>query len=118
MPRHAAAVPAGEPACKGGRVKKILVLNSGDNVGNAIEDIVKGDEVKYVLGDKEHRFTATSDVPFAFKIAIAPIAGKGDIIKYGELIGRAARDIAQGECVHIHNVEGKRGRGDKKGGGA
>lgn len=99
-------------------MKKILVLHSGDNVGNATEDIAKGDEVLYVLDGKEHKFTATADVPFAFKIATAPIAAKGDIIKYGELIGRAARDIAQGECVHIHNVEGKRGRGDQKGGAA
>ena len=96
-------------------MKKILVLHAGDNVGSAIEDIQKDDEVAYVLGDHSDSFRAVDNVPFAFKIATAPIAAGGDIIKYGELIGRAARDIAKGECVHIHNVEGKRGRGDRKG---
>ena len=99
-------------------MKKILVMSPYDNVGNAIEDISTGDEVVYVLDGKEHRFAATADVPFAFKIATAPIAAQGDIIKYGELIGRAARAIVQGERVHIHNVEGKRGRGDCRGGDA
>ena len=33
--------------------------------------------------------------------------------KYGEVIGAATRDIRVGEHVHVHNVEGKRGRGDR-----
>ncbi|MDQ6598863.1 SAF domain-containing protein [Bacillus salipaludis] len=36
-----------------------------------------------------------------------------DILKYGEVIGLATTDIEPGEHVHIHNLEGKRGRGDK-----
>ena len=95
-------------------MKKILILHPDDNVGSVLEDIQKGEEVTYVLDDLRETFTAADDVPFAFKIATAHIATGGNIIKYGELIGRAARNIAKGECVHIHNVEGKRGRGDRK----
>jgi altronate dehydratase small subunit len=39
--------------------------------------------------------------------------GKGDdVVKYGEIIGRATADIAKGEHVHVHNIESLRGRGD------
>ena len=34
------------------------------------------------------------------------------IIKYGETIGLATEDIKEGDHVHVHNVEGLRGRGD------
>jgi altronate dehydratase small subunit len=39
-----------------------------------------------------------------------------DIMKYGEVIGAAVRSIRAGEHVHVHNLEGKRGRGDRIGG--
>jgi altronate dehydratase small subunit len=35
------------------------------------------------------------------------------IIKYGEVIGVATREIAPGQHVHVHNLESRRGRGDK-----
>jgi altronate dehydratase small subunit len=36
------------------------------------------------------------------------------VIKYGETIGLATSDISPGEHVHVHNVEGQRGRGDRR----
>jgi len=35
------------------------------------------------------------------------------LIKYGETIGSATEYIKQGDHVHVHNVEGLRGRGDR-----
>ena len=99
-------------------MKVIIVMNAHDNVGNAVEDISKGDEVAYEVEGVRHTFTAVGDVPFGFKVAVKPIEAGGDITKYKEVIGRAAVAIQAGECVHIHNVEGKRGRGDIAGGKA
>ncbi|MES9994710.1 SAF domain-containing protein [Desulfovibrio aminophilus] len=93
-------------------MKAIIVMSAVDNVGNAIEDITKGDTVSYTLDGKPHTFTAVDDIPFGFKAAVKDIASGGDILKYKEVIGKAAKAIRAGECVHIHNVEGKRGRGD------
>lgn len=93
-------------------MKTIIVLNQADNVGNAIEDISKGDLVAYYLDDVEHTLTAASDVPFGFKAALRDIPAGSPIIKYKETIGLASRAIEAGECVHVHNVEGKRCRGD------
>ncbi|MBR6351867.1 MAG: UxaA family hydrolase [Firmicutes bacterium] len=53
-------------------------------------------------------------IPYGHKLALAAIAKGEDIIKYGESIGIATRDIAPGDYVHIHNMDSKRGRGDWK----
>jgi altronate dehydratase small subunit len=34
------------------------------------------------------------------------------VLKYGESIGVASSDIQMGQLVHVHNLEGARGRGD------
>jgi len=51
-------------------------------------------------------------IAFGHKFAVVPIRKGEDILKYGEVIGAASRDIQPGEHVHVHNLEGKRGRGD------
>ncbi|WP_419784887.1 UxaA family hydrolase [Pseudodesulfovibrio sp.] len=99
-------------------MKAIIVMSPKDNVGNAIEDIVDGDEVSYTVDGEQHTFTAREKIPFGFKAAVCDIPAGGDIIKYKEVVGRAAVEIKTGDCVHIHNVEGKRGRGDIEGGQA
>lgn len=91
-----------------------LVVNPSDNVANALDDIAKGDVVSYAIDGAKMSVRAVDDVKFGFKISVKPINKGGDIIKYGCVIGVSSRDIQPGECVHIHNVEGNRGRGDKK----
>lgn len=93
----------------------VLVISKEDNVANALDDLKQGEEV-VLTGERDgEKIKAADDIKFGFKMAIAPIARGGDIKKYGQIIGKASRDINPGECVHIHNVEGTRGRGDKKG---
>ena len=41
-----------------------------------------------------------------------------NVLKYGEVIGKASRAISPGDWVHIHNVESARARGDIEGGAA
>ena len=55
---------------------------------------------------------ALDAIPFGFKIALQDILQGEAIRKYGETIGRASSLIAKGTMVHIHNLEGVRGRGD------
>ena len=89
--------------------KRALVLNSKDNVATAVEDIEAGDRVN--IEGKEgvtRSIKAVEAVPFGFKLALTDIAKGGDIIKYGEVMGRATSDIKVGAQVHVHNVEGVR----------
>ncbi len=51
-------------------------------------------------------------IPGGHKIALRPIPAGAVIRKYGQIIGRATAPIGPGEHVHVHNVEGTRGRGD------
>ena len=46
------------------------------------------------------------------KFAVEPIKKRQNFVKYGEVIGQAAEDIAKGRHVHVHIVESLRGRGD------
>lgn len=91
-----------------------LVVNPNDNVASALTDIAKGDEVSFELDGNKMSVKAIEDIKFGFKISIKPISKGSEVFKYGCVIGISSCDIQPGACVHIHNIEGNRGRGDKK----
>ncbi|WP_425515516.1 UxaA family hydrolase [Microvirga antarctica] len=78
-------------------------------MATAIGDIAPGESVE----SPSRSVVATETIPFGHKVALVSIADGGDILKYGESIGLARGDIAVGACVHTHNVESQRGRGDR-----
>ncbi|MCZ4065758.1 UxaA family hydrolase [Oxalobacter aliiformigenes] len=86
----------------------ILVINAADNTGSALEAIPAGKKLHIQYAGKTVDLVAIDAIPFGFKIAIQDIPEGKPILKYGEVIGEASRDILAGECVHIHNVNGKR----------
>jgi altronate dehydratase len=47
-------------------------------------------------------------IPRGHKVATADIKKGDGIIKYGERMGHATKDITRGEHVHTHNVLGDR----------
>jgi altronate dehydratase small subunit len=51
-------------------------------------------------------------IPFGHKLALTDIPTGTDILKYGEVMGRATQEIPAGAHAHIHNIESLRGRGD------
>jgi altronate dehydratase small subunit len=87
---------------------KVIVLHPEDNVATALVDLAAGELVE----TSRATLKAIEAIPFGHKIALLRI-GKGAVItKYGETIGRAGIDIAEGGKVHVHNLESQRGRGD------
>jgi altronate dehydratase small subunit len=93
-------------------VYKTVMMKPQDQVAVALMDIPAG--VQLTVTCQEQAFTVVLAVPIEFghKFAVKPIQKGEDILKYGEVIGVAVTDIAPGEHVHVHNLEGKRGRGD------
>ncbi len=89
-----------------------LMLSEKDNVATLLEDVAPGTEVLIRLGSDTSTVNAGESIAFGFKIAVSDIARGAAIIKYGETIGIASSDIKQGDMVHVHNLEGGRGRGD------
>jgi altronate dehydratase small subunit len=92
-------------------------LSAKDNVATLLEDAAPDAKVQVRLGRETSTVTARENIPFGFKIALTDIGRGADIIKYGETIGIASLDIKQGDMVHVHNLEGGRGRGDLMKGG-
>ena len=92
--------------------KRAVILHPSDTVANVVEAVEPGDIVEARVGTQVTSLAAVESVPFGFKIALVDTAQGNDVRKYGEVIGKASRPIARGQLVHIHNLEGARGRGD------
>ena len=91
----------------------VIVTDALDNVATAIQNLAQGDTIQLDPANKNSVIKLEETVPQGFKIALQNIRRGESIIKYGEVIGLATTPIKQGQCVHIHNVEGLKGRGDK-----
>lgn len=85
-----------------------FLIEDTDNVVMAIDEIKKGDKVRYNLNNEEVSFEALDDITIYHKIANTDIKEGEHIVKYAEHIGVARRDIKKGEHVHEHNVESVR----------
>ena len=94
--------------------KLALQANERDNVATVFEEGVTAGTQVVVADAAGNRtvHTVADDIPFGHKFALRDIAQGELIIKYGEEIGVASRDIAQGTYVHVHNLDSMRGRGD------
>ena len=88
--------------------RRALAANSKDNVAVVVEDVVAGDQVKVEGKQKRLTIDAIETIPFGFKIALGNLPQKSDIVRYGEIIGRATVDIKKGAQVHVHNIDGVR----------
>jgi altronate dehydratase len=86
-----------------------LRLKDDDHVAVCLRDVPAGAEVAFAGSPAVNAQTA---IPASHKIALRAVAAGELICKYGQTIGRASAAIAPGEHVHVHNVEGTRGRGD------
>lgn len=79
---------------------RLLLLHPGDSVYVLRDQIAAGEAV----------LVAGTAVAFAqalglgHKIARVAIAAGEPVLKYGAPIGRATRDIAPGDHVHLHNL--------------
>jgi len=86
----------------------VLRLKDDDDVAVALRPLAPGDKVWFGPVSIE----VVDAIPSGHKIAIRHIDARALIHKYGQMIGRASFAIAPGQHVHVHNVEGVRGRGD------
>jgi len=87
-----------------------IVHGSQDNVGVAVSDLVKGQQLSGWNMETDQRLEAVAlqDVPLGHKIALKPIAAGEQVIKYNMPIGKASIPIAAGEHVHTHNLKSAR----------
>lgn len=91
--------------------QQAVVITHKDNVATAIMSFKKGMEIHMLLDDELFKITANEDIPYGHKIAMKNIKRGENVIKYGESIGRATKDIASGDHVHVHNLVSRRLQG-------
>lgn len=89
-----------------------IAIKDGDNVATALRNLEAGETARVGIGDAVEAVAMAGAVEFGHKLALVAIPRGGDILKYGEVIGRATEDIPKGAHVHVHNIESLRGRGD------
>lgn len=82
-------------------MNKFIMIHPKDSVVVALSDIKKGETIKV----KEQAVTALDDIPAGHKMAVRDIAPHEAVIKYGEPIGKAAKQILAGSHVHTHNLQ-------------
>ena len=97
-------------------MNNLLKMSEKDNVAVCLADGKLGETLSLTTkdGDKLDSVRLMEEIPFAHKVAIEDISQGYHIIKYGEIIGIATQEIKTGQWAHVHNMEGLRGRGDKK----
>jgi predicted RecA/RadA family phage recombinase len=89
---------------------KAIQIDDRDNVATVTGDVRKGESVEILSPDGKVILKAkpVDDIAFGHKLSLRRIREGEEIIKYGEVIGVASRDIPAGEWVHTHNVDSAR----------
>lgn len=92
---------------------KAVMMKPMDKVATALEKMPINSVVTVSCQSQVYTVELLEEIEFGHKFAVTLIPKGTDIIKYGEVIGRAVKDIEPGSHVHVHNIEGIRGRGDR-----
>jgi len=100
-PDQRVAAPAGAP--------HFLAHREGDHVAVAVQDVEPGPgRVLYMDSNRAIELSVQEPVPLGHKVALADLAGAGDVIEYGVRIGLTREPIARGRLVHVHNIRSAR----------
>ena len=78
----------------------VIHLNAKDNIAIARAPLAAGQKVR--LEGKE--ITLLDAVPMGHKVMLEAVAAGGNIVRYGQIMGRARMAIQPGNHVHVHNV--------------
>ncbi len=82
-----------------------VIMHENDTVVTVTNKVVAGEDISFIVNGKTFTVKATSDIPIYHKAAVQSIAKDDDVIKYGERIGCAIRDIKPGDHVHTNNLD-------------
>ncbi len=82
---------------------RCFVLHPADNVATMLVDAPAGAAVAVAGQGGRHEVRLGEPVALGHKVALSAIGADRPVMKFGVPIGRATRDIAAGEWVHLHN---------------
>lgn len=82
-------------------MQDIIQIHEMDTVAVALKGLSKGTKIKH--GNMV--ISVLENIPRGHKIALVPIAEGDKVMKYGNPIGLATKQILPGEWVHTHNMK-------------
>jgi altronate dehydratase small subunit len=82
---------------------RAIVLNPADNVATLL-DFGRAGGSCTLQGEASGEVKLAQDIAFGHKVCIADIPKGANVLKYGQVIGRATRALKAGEHAHVHNV--------------
>lgn len=89
---------------------RAIVLDPTDNVATLIDSGTAGDTCQ-LQGERSGEISLVDDVAFGHKVCIVDTPSGANVLKYGQVIGKATREIRAGQHAHVHNIEsGRRSR--------
>ncbi|MEA2523066.1 MAG: hypothetical protein QOF33_1367 [Thermomicrobiales bacterium] len=83
----------------------LIVLHDADNVATALLDLPPGQPARVAgIHGPLPDLAPSVAIRLGHKVAIRDVPAGELVVKHGYPIGRAKKDIATGEHVHVHNV--------------
>jgi len=68
-----------------------IMIKEQDNVATALRNIQPNEEITVGMGDETQPFVVQEFISYGHKFSVKEIALGENILKYGEVIGRATR---------------------------
>lgn len=84
--------------------KTIMVMHKDDNVAVCLRELKAGEMIFFDHASSQVQLETRDPIPLGHKVALKDIQMGKPIVKYGEIIGKATKEIAKGQHVHTHNV--------------
>ena len=92
-------------------VPDFLVHDDRDDAGVVVVEGVESGQMLcgwFMETDRTTEIKTLGPIPLGHKVALRDIAEGDDVLKYGEVIGRACADIPAGSHLHVHNTKTKK----------
>ena len=82
-----------------------LLMNAADNVVTTVAEVAKGEEVVFQKDGEYLKIRAEEDIPYCHKVTLTDLPEGGEVIKYGESLGRLVCAVAKGCWVNDQNLK-------------
>jgi len=89
---------------KKGVSQDMLMMDPLDNIAVCLRDFKADEKVSLRMGPKTIHVKVQDQIPRGHKVCVKEIQNGAQVIKYGEVIGKASTEIHIGQHVHVHNV--------------
>ena len=82
-----------------------MLMNAADNVVTTVAEVAKGEEVVFQKDGEYLKIRAEEDIPYCHKVTLTDLPEGGEVIKYGESLGRLVCAVAKGCWVNDQNLK-------------